>query len=108
MPARAPSHTADLHARALALAAGFRSLGLKQGDIIAAQLPNSLEFVLCYLAAGYLGATLQTIHMPYRGSEVETLLAHSRAVAAVCLAQGKDGSPAEMILSRANCPGSGT
>ena len=38
--------------------------------------------------------------MPYRGAEVETLLAHSRAAAAVCLAQGKDASPAEIILSR--------
>jgi len=43
---------------------------------------------------------LQTIHMPYRGAEVETLLAHSRAAAAVCLAQGKDAAPAEIILSR--------
>ena len=38
--------------------------------------------------------------MPYRGAEVETLLAHSRAKAVVCLAQGKDASPAEIILSR--------
>lgn len=90
----------DLHARALALAAGFRSLGLGSGDIIAAQLPNGAEFLLCYLASGYIGATLQTTHMPYRGSEIETLLAHSRTVAAVCLAQGKDVSPAEIILSR--------
>ena len=47
--------------------------------------------------------------MPYRGAEVETLLAHSRAAAAVCLAQGKDGSPAEIILSRSrSCRISGT
>jgi cyclohexanecarboxylate-CoA ligase len=90
----------DLHRRALSLAAGLREAGISEGDIVAAQLPNSLEFLLCYLACGYAGATLQTIHMPYRGGEVETLLSHSRAAAAVCLAQGKDGSPAEMILSR--------
>ncbi len=95
-----PLSYADLHARALSLAAGFRGLGLGRGDIVAAQLPNSVEFVTCYLAAGYIGATLQTIHMPYRGAEVETLLAHSRAAAAVCLAQGKDAAPAEIILSR--------
>ena len=91
---------AELHARALSLAAGFRGLGLGPGDIVAAQLPNGVEFITCYLATGYIGATLQTIHMPYRGAEVETLLAHSRAAAAVCLAQGKDASPAEIILSR--------
>jgi cyclohexanecarboxylate-CoA ligase/acyl-CoA synthetase len=95
-----PLSYGDLHARALRLAGGLRSLGMRQGDIIAAQLPNSVEFLLCYLAAGYIGATLQTVHMPYRGAEVDTLLAHSRAAAAVCLAQGKDGSPAEMILAR--------
>ena len=95
-----PLTYADLHAKALSLAAGFRSLGLGSGDIIAAQLPNGVAFLICYLAAGYIGATLQTIHMPYRGAELETLLAHSRAAAVVCLAQGKDASPAEIILSR--------
>ena len=98
--AGSPLTYADLHARALSLAAGFRGLGLGPGDIVAVQLPNSVEFVTCYLASGYIGATLQTIHMPYRGAEVETLLAHSRAGAAVCLSQGKDASPAEIILSR--------
>src|SRR5678816_4126692 len=98
--AGAPLTYADLHARALSLAAGLRGLGLGPGDIVAVQLPNGVEFLTCYLAAGYIGATLQTIHMPYRGAEVETLLAHSRASAAVCLAQGKDASPAEIILSR--------
>ena len=73
----------DLHRRALSLAAGLREVGIEKGEVVAAQLPNSLEFLLCYLACGYTGATLQTIHMPYRGGEVETLLAHSRAAAAV-------------------------
>jgi cyclohexanecarboxylate-CoA ligase len=95
-----PLTYAELHARALSLAAGLRALGIGSGSIIAAQLPNSVEFLTCYLAAGYVGATLQTIHMPYRGAELETLLAHSRAKAAVCLAHGKDASPAAIILSR--------
>ena len=98
--AGAPLTYADLHARALSLAAGLRGIGLGPGAIVAAQLPNGVAFLTCYLATGYIGATLQTIHMPYRGAEVETLLAHSRAAAAVCLAQGKDASPAEIILSR--------
>src|ERR1044072_9244773 len=98
--AGAPLSYADLHTRALSLTTGLRGLGLGPGDIVAAQLPNGIEFITCYLATGYIGATLQTIHMPYRGAEGETLLAHSRAPAAVCLAQGKDASPAEIILSR--------
>ena len=40
------------------LAAGFRGSDLGPGDIVAAQLPNSVEFLACYLATGYIGATL--------------------------------------------------
>jgi cyclohexanecarboxylate-CoA ligase len=96
--AAAPLSYAELRARTHALAAGFAALGIGKGDIVAAQLPNGVEFLLCYLAAGCVGATLQTIHMPYRGAEIETLLAHSRAVAVVCVARAQD-SPADLILS---------
>ena len=90
---------ADLHARALALATRLRSLGIARGDIVAAQLPNCAEFILTYLATGYAGAILQTLHMPYRGSEIEFLLKHSGAKAVVCMAQGKDFQPAQAILA---------
>jgi cyclohexanecarboxylate-CoA ligase/acyl-CoA synthetase len=77
----------------------LRALGLGPGDVIAAQLPNRLEFLLTYLASGFIGATLQTIHMPYRAAEIAPLLRHGRAKAAVCLARTKDGSPAELALA---------
>lgn len=94
-----------LHARALALAGFLRERGLGRGDIIAAQLPNSIEFVLTFLASGYLGATLQTVHMPYRAAEIDPLLRHSKAKAFVGLARAKDFSPAELALSlRATLP----
>ena len=89
----------DLHARALSLAAFLRGLGVAPGDVVAAQLPNGIEFILTYLAAGYAGAVLQTIHMPYRAAEVEPLLRHAGAKVFVCLAATKDFSPAEMALS---------
>ena len=90
---------ADLHARALALAARLRSLGIARGDIVAAQLPNCAEFILTYLATGYAGAILQTLHMPYRGADIEFLLKHSGAKTVVCMAQGKDFQPAQAILA---------
>jgi cyclohexanecarboxylate-CoA ligase len=100
----APVTYAQLQQKVRALAAGFASLGIRKGDIVAAQLPNGVEFLLCYLAAAGIGATLQTIHMPYRGAEIETLLAHSKAVAVACVSRAKD-SPAELILSlRAKLP----
>jgi cyclohexanecarboxylate-CoA ligase/acyl-CoA synthetase len=89
----------DLQRRALGLAAQFRALGIGRGDVVAIQLPNVAEFILTYLATGYAGAILQTLHMPYRGAEIETLLAHSGAKAMVCLAQGKDFNPAEAVLA---------
>jgi cyclohexanecarboxylate-CoA ligase/acyl-CoA synthetase len=89
----------DLHRRALGLAAQFRALGIGRGDVVAIQLPNGAEFILTYLATGYAGAILQTLHMPYRGAEIETLLAHSGAKAIVCLSQGKDFNAAEAVLS---------
>lgn len=90
---------AELHTRALNLAAQFRTLGIGRGDTVAIQLPNLPEFVLTYLATGYAGAILQTLHMPYRGAEIEFLLQHSGAKAIVCLGQGKDFNPAEAILA---------
>ncbi len=88
-----------LHGRVLALAAFLRDLGVGPGDVVAAQLPNTAEFIIAYLAAGYLGATLQTIHMPYRAAEVEPLLRHGGAKAFICVARAKDFSAAEMALS---------
>jgi non-ribosomal peptide synthetase component E (peptide arylation enzyme) len=42
---------AELHRRAASLAAFFHELGIGRGDVVAAQLPNGLEFLLTYLAA---------------------------------------------------------
>jgi len=79
-------------------AAGLRAAGVSAGDVVAVQLPNIPEFVVAYLAVCRLGAVMSTIHMPYRGSEFETLLRHSRARAIVCLSQAKDWSPAEAAI----------
>jgi cyclohexanecarboxylate-CoA ligase/acyl-CoA synthetase len=90
---------AELNRRAISLAGFFHELGLGRGDVIAAQSPNGAEFLSAYLASGYLGATLQTIHMPYRESEIETLLSHSGAKAVICLARTRDFTPARTMLA---------
>jgi cyclohexanecarboxylate-CoA ligase len=97
-PATALTYS-ELHTRTRALADFFRNLGLGRGDVIATQLPNTLEFVLTYLASSYIGAVLQTLHMPYRGAETEPLLRFSGAKAFVCVAAAKDHHPAEFALS---------
>ena len=89
---------ATLGARVEGFAAGLFRLGVRPGDVVAVQLPNVPEFVVAYLAVCRLGAVMTTIHMPYRGSEIESLLTHSRAKAIVCLAEAKEWSPGATAL----------
>jgi acyl-CoA synthetase (AMP-forming)/AMP-acid ligase II len=81
-----------------ALEHGLGRLGIAKGDVVAVQLPNTIEFVVAYLAIAARGAVMQTLHMPYRGAELETLLGHSRAVAAIVPAEAKDYAAARVVL----------
>ena len=81
---------AELEKRVLRTAYALRARGVERGDVVAVQLPNTPEFVFAYLAIAHLGAVLCTLHMPYRGAEVQALLAHSGARLALCLPQAKD------------------
>jgi len=58
---------------------GLRKKGVARGDVVAVQLPNTPEFVIAYLATAKLGAIFCTLHMPYRGAEIEAILGHSSA-----------------------------
>jgi cyclohexanecarboxylate-CoA ligase len=68
-----------LHDRVLRVAQGLKDKGIGAGDVVAVQLPNTPEFLLVHLAAARLGAVLCTVHLPYRGAEIEAILAHSGA-----------------------------
>src|SRR5882672_10549459 len=68
-----------LHDRALHVAQGLHDKGIVAGDVVAVQLPNVPEFLLVHLALARLGAVMCTVHMPYRGAEIEAILAHSGA-----------------------------
>jgi len=69
----------ELESRVLCVAQGLTQKGIGAGDIVAVQLPNTVEFLLVHLAAARIGAVMCTVHMPYRGAEIETILAHSGA-----------------------------
>jgi acyl-CoA synthetase (AMP-forming)/AMP-acid ligase II len=95
----------EVAARTARLAEGLRLAGVAKGEVVAVQLPNVAEFVLAYLAICRLGAVMSPIHMAYRDAELASLLSHNRAVAAICLARGKEWSPAEAYCSmRASIP----
>jgi cyclohexanecarboxylate-CoA ligase len=69
----------ELNDRVLRLAAGLKEKGIGAGDVVAIQLPNSPEFLIAHLAINRLGAVMCTVHMPYRGAEIEAILEHSGA-----------------------------
>src|SRR5690606_8216667 len=80
------------------LAAGLAELGIVKGEVVSVQLPNVPEFLIVYLAITSLGAVMSTIHMPYRSAEAETLLAHAKARAVICLSEAKDYPAARTML----------
>ena len=89
----------DLWAGAVRLAQGLQDLGVKPGKIVAVQLPNCIEFVMAYLATAIRGATLQTVHVPYREAELASLLSHSGATAVLALASLRDYRPASHLVA---------
>jgi cyclohexanecarboxylate-CoA ligase len=92
----------DLSKNVYSLAAGLQSLELGKGDIIAVQLPNIPEYIISYLAIASIGGLMQTLHMPYRKSELEYLLKDSQAAATICLSQFKEHEPASVFLQIKN------
>ena len=80
------------------LMSGLTGVGVRKGDVVAMQLPNTPEFLMAYLAICGLGAVMSPIHMSYRGAEIETLLVHNEARAVICLGAFKDANPAAVML----------
>jgi fatty-acyl-CoA synthase len=80
----------QVDARATALAASLRELGIEQGDRIAVDLPNWNEFVISIFAAAKLGAVIVPLNPRYTVPELQYMLRHSEATAVVC-AEDFDG-----------------
>jgi cyclohexanecarboxylate-CoA ligase len=97
---------AELEERSTRLANSFKILGLRQGDVIAIQLPSYTDFLVTYIAAARIGVILATMHMPYREAELEPLLRFSEAKAIVCgPTQGKYEGPRMMQRLKQRIPG---
>lgn len=89
----------ELKQRVERLAAGLYQLGVRPGDVVAVQLPNTHEYVESFLAIAWLGAVMTTLYMPYREAEYRAQLAHSRARAVIAPAEVGDFKPAETLVS---------
>ena len=66
---------AELESAVTAMAAQFARLGLRNGDVVLAQLPNTWECVGLYLAAARLGIVLSPVAMQYRRHELDQIVA---------------------------------
>ncbi|MFO0987438.1 MAG: class I adenylate-forming enzyme family protein [Alphaproteobacteria bacterium] len=90
---------AQLADKVARLAHALHGAGVAKGEVVAVQLPNVPEFLIAFFAIARLGAVMTTLHMPYRAAEIEALLGHSKAAAAIVLAESKEFRPAEAILA---------
>src|SRR5690606_21290772 len=61
---------AELADEVAALTARLAELGLQRGDILATQLPNTVELVEVYLAAWNLGVVVSPLAVQYREHEI--------------------------------------
>lgn len=80
------------------LAAGFYQAGIRPGDVVAVQLPNTRAYVESFLALCWLGAVMTTLYMTFRDNEFRTQLAHSRAKAIIVPDTIGDFAAAETAL----------
>ena len=95
---RTPTYAA-FGADVAGFAAGLADAGIRCGDVVVVHLPNVPEFLIAWFAISAIGAVMQTVHTPYGIRELEHLIAHGGAKAAIALAQTKDRSPAGAIAS---------
>ncbi|MEI2733770.1 MAG: AMP-binding protein [Rhodoblastus sp.] len=86
-------------------AGGLRSLGVRSGDVVSIQLANSIEFLIAYFGIARLGAVVSTVHLPYRTSEIRTLLHHAESVAFIAVSDQKGFCPVtEALALKAELP----
>lgn len=83
----------------LKLSSALRQGGLAEGDCIALNLPNSPEFVICALAAAFLGVTYLPIGCHLPAATIVDDVRESRAKLLI-MAQGDDRPHAEKIHTR--------
>jgi cyclohexanecarboxylate-CoA ligase len=65
------------------LAVALQRLGVRPGQVVAMQMPNSFEFLVTHIAAALIGAVTFPIHTPYRSYELLNLLSRVELAAVV-------------------------
>ncbi len=81
---------ADLDRLSAKLAASLLDLGVKRGDRIGLAALNQPEWILTFIAAARIGASIVTLNVRYREAEFDYMLNQSGASTLVCLASIPD------------------
>ena len=76
---------AEVDALACAISARLASLGIEKGDRIAVIALNQIEWVVAFFAAAKIGAVIVGLNVRYRDSELDYMLADSKAKAVISL-----------------------
>jgi acyl-CoA synthetase (AMP-forming)/AMP-acid ligase II len=88
------------------VAARLRTLGIGEGDVVAIQLPNRIEFPLVFFALERLGAVAVTVSVDFRSRELDYILRFAAAKMLVCCARFRDFDHLAMAEGlRRNLPG---
>ena len=96
---------AEVFEKARRVAGAMLDLGIEKGEAVAIQLPNTPEYLIAYFGVAMMGGVLLTMHMPYRGGEMEPLLKHGQARAVICgRATEKYDAPATMKGLKVSVP----
>ncbi|MBI2212856.1 MAG: acyl--CoA ligase [Acidobacteria bacterium] len=74
---------AELSARGDEIASRLRASGVENGQLVAIQIPNSVDFLAAVVAALRLGATVVPVDRDTRAGELATIVAHLGARAIV-------------------------
>jgi len=94
-----------LETETTALAARLDDLGLKRGDVLGVQLPNTIELVEVYVAAWQLGIVISPLPMQYREREIVGMANQAEFAAFITCASFGDRSPVRDVLeARAQIP----
>ena len=80
------------------IAAGLHRIGVHPGDVVAVQLPNTIEYIESFLAISFLGAVMTSLYLSFRDVELAAQLVHSRAKAMIVPHAIGDFSPREWAL----------
>ncbi|MFX1523250.1 MAG: AMP-binding protein [Promethearchaeota archaeon] len=74
-----------------------KELGIQQGDVVAIDLPNSINFVVAYMGCQYIGAIAQGINPTYRPMELLHSLTMTNAKVLVMMDMLYIAGPQEVL-----------